>query len=129
MKEWPRNLLMIGMYFSCAMLAISIVFIFIEYRKLGYIPIRFLLIVPVFLFIIGLTAYFSHESAWSTLIRLFVYVLTLISIIIGIYGLRVVLSLLLGDPANGTMTQGLIALIGGGLAYFGLMKLLNSKWI
>jgi hypothetical protein len=126
---WIRVSVTIGMYISCAMLALSIFYSYIELRSLGYVPLRFFIIVPICLFVLAIVAYLSEKRAWITVVRLSIYVLLLLSMMIGLFGLRVLLNLLLGEPASTSMYRGLLAAGCGCLMFWLLLKLSNTKWL
>ena len=128
-NEWIRLSLAIGMYLSCAMLALSIFYIYIEFNKLGYVPTRFFIIVPICCLVLSLVLYFSEERAWITALRLLLYVFMLVSMMVGIFGLRVLLNIILGEPASVSMYSGGLALGSGSAIFWLLLKLANSKWL
>lgn len=128
-NEWVRLSLAIGMYLSCAMLALSIFYIYVEFRRLGYVPTRFYIILPACCLVLSLVLYFSEERAWVTALRLSLYVFMLLSMMIGLFGLRVVLNILLGEPASVSLFNGFLALVSGFAIFWILLKLANSKWL
>lgn len=126
-SKWIRLLLTIGALFSCVMLAMSIFFIYFEFRKLGVVPIRFYIIVPTCLLIMVLVVYFSEKQPWLMALRLMLVTFMCMSIMACMFGLRVVLNILLGEPTSVSIYQGVMVFSIGTFIFWLLLKLSNSK--
>ena len=128
-NEWVKSSLAIGMYLSCFIVTFSIFRIPLELSTNGIVPIRIIVMLFISLIIWGLSAYFSEEPAWKTIIKLLSYSLALSFLGVGAYGLGQSISIVLGESSQLNILGTVAISIFGFAVSLGIGKCLKSKWL
>ncbi len=126
---WFKGALAFNVYFSCAAFSLFLIYGTKEMYTSNMLPER---LYGIFIYVVIswlVTAYYSEEKYWHTLLKLLCYSLALVSLAVLFLGLKLITMNFTSDTVQIDITISIIIIIFGGLSIFGFVKLGNSKWL
>jgi len=116
-----------GTFVSCLWLALSIFNILLGFQKFDFEISNYFLIWSASFVLISLTIIFSIKTKWKTITTLALLTAAFFFFLIAGLGFNVVISKLFGEQIIYSLTEGLLALIIGGVLTWTTSILLRSE--
>ncbi len=126
---WLKGALALNVYFSCAAFSMILIYGTKEIISGNLIPIRLYALSTYVIISWFITARYSEEKYWHTLVKLICYSLALVSLIFFMLGLNLIVINFTSDTAQLDITTSIVVMVFSGLSIYGFVKLGDSKWL